>query len=121
MGEIPKRLQKVLRELTSRARERELREALLPLASDFDAWRAGTLDVDLLLDRIHRFHQGPNREIWKEYTYGSPELLVAGALVDGLLAEEEVPEELLQLLARLQAFYAGTEIPDDEAKEPCSD
>ena len=58
MGDIPKRVKRLLREYASAAHEEELRRALLPLAEAFKRWEHGDLDSGELSDLIHRFHQG---------------------------------------------------------------
>jgi len=114
MPDLPKRLKRLLREQVSLAHEEELRRALLPLADGFDRWRRGEISSGELSERIHDFHQGPVREIWKAYNYGSPTLAVAYAIRQGILQRENVPPELLEALGPSLDFY---ECQDADAPE----
>lgn len=96
--DLPKRLRRMLREHVALAHEEELRRALLPLADDFERWRRGELNSGELTERIHEFHHGPARQIWKVYHHGSPVLSVAYAVHSGILPREQVPPELLEVL-----------------------
>jgi len=61
-----------------------------------------------MADRIHEFHDGPNREIYKRFTYsGSADLpmLAASAIATGLIGEKEVPTEVLPYLDRWLEFH----------------
>jgi hypothetical protein len=105
MNDYPKAVKRHLRDLAATAHERDLRVHLEQLEKDFAPWRAGVLDTWELSDRIHRFHQGPSRELFLQYTGNRPDMVVAHALVAGLLKESEVPPEGLQALGRQLAFY----------------
>jgi len=105
MTEPTKRLKRLLREYCSRAHEEELRRALDDLASDFDAWKAGKISGDELSDRIHRFHDGASREIFKTYNTRPIEPALARAIAEGILDRSQVPTELLEYLAGSIAFY----------------
>ena len=120
MSDSTKHLKRLLREHAALAHEEELRRALLPLADDFDRWRRGELGSGELSARIHDFHDGAAREIWKTYTYGASELAVAHAIHTGILQREHVPPELLKVLAPTLAFYAGLDLnaPETTRAEP---
>jgi hypothetical protein len=105
MAEMPKRVKRALREAAMRAHEEELRRALLPLAEAFDQWRAGQVSSGELVDLIHQFHQGPARELFKKYNYGSLDLAVAHAIVTGVIARGQLPGELVDHLRRGIEFY----------------
>ena len=59
-----------------------------------------------LSDLIHKFHQGPSREIWKTYTYLDPDMAVSRAIALGILKKEEIPENLLDALNLKIEFFA---------------
>ena len=61
--ELPPRIKKAMRSLVGLAREMELKRALEEVHADFQNWKAGGIDSFELSDRIHKFHDGPNREI----------------------------------------------------------
>jgi hypothetical protein len=96
-----------MREYAGRAHEFELRRALAPLGEAFRAWERGELDSFELETLIHRFHQGPAREIYVQYTT-RPEPAVARAIATGMLARESVPAELTEELGGLIAFFEDT-------------
>jgi hypothetical protein len=118
MADHPKRVKRQLRELAATAHEREVRAHLEQLAEDFAGWRAGKLDTWELTDRIHRFHDGPNRDLFVRYTRGQPEMAVAHAVVAGLLKESEVPAEVLQAIAGALAFYRWEQEAREQPQEP---
>ena len=103
--EMPKRLRRALREAAMEAHEEELRRALLPLAAAFEKWRAGELSSGELTERIHEFHDGPARELFKRYNYGALDLAVAHAIVSCVLDRSRLPQELLAALQPAIAFY----------------
>jgi hypothetical protein len=85
MEEMPKRVKRALREVAMRAHEEELRRALLPLAETFDRRRVGKVSGGEFVDVIHNFRQGPARELFQRYNYGSLDLTVAHAIVPGVI------------------------------------
>jgi hypothetical protein len=105
MREPTKSLKRLVREYASRAHEEELRRALLELADAFDGWRAGKISNGELSDRIHRFHDGTAREIFKSYSHRLVEQPLARAIAEGVLDRSQVPGELLEYLAGAIEFY----------------
>jgi hypothetical protein len=107
--EFTKRQRKVLRELAGKAHEREIRRHLEKLHAAFERWRSGEMETWDLSDAIHRFHQGPNRELFNRYdTRGMDHFLVARAIAAGLLQNDEVPAELQGAIASdLEYFQRG--------------
>jgi hypothetical protein len=67
MKDVPKRVKRLLGEAAGAAYEEELRRALLPVAGAFKRWEPGALASGDLSDIIHRFHQGPSRELFLRY------------------------------------------------------
>lgn len=110
MPELPKHLKRLLREHAGQAHEEELRRALLPLADDFDRWRRGEMSSGELSERIHAFHHGPAREIWKRYNHATPELTVAHAIGEGILPRDGVAPELLEVLGPALSFYESQDV-----------
>lgn len=92
--EPSKRINRLLRELTGRAYQEALSRELSRLQESFHAWQAGKLSAFDLNEEIHRFHQGPSRELYVHYTSRLYELVVARAVVQGLLSESSLPEEI---------------------------
>lgn len=105
MGDIPKRVKGLLREYASAAHEEELRRALLPLADAFRRWEQGELGSGELSDLIHRFHQGPARELCLRYNTAHLVAPVAYAVAAGILDRTAVPGELIEYLTGMIEFY----------------
>jgi hypothetical protein len=105
MREVPKRLKRQVREWARIAHDRDLRKALSELRVQFDRWDRGEIDAFELNDFVHRFHQGPARDIWKQYATTHLEPAVASAVAAGVLRKEELPAELVQHIAGLIEFY----------------
>ena len=93
--ELPKAIKKTMRLLVGLAREVELGKALEDLFGEFQAWKSGTIDSFELSDRIHKFHDGPNREIYLRYTSRLDlRFLVHYALGECLIKKSAVPKEI---------------------------
>jgi hypothetical protein len=109
MLDYPKRIKRAIRELAAVAYEEEMKRELGQLAQGFDAWRAGTIDLWELHRRIHKYHDGPARQLYNTYNESHQDMLVAYAIVRGVISEERVPAELWQYLERPLAFYRSME------------
>jgi hypothetical protein len=105
MADIPKRVKRLLRECAAAAHEEELRRALLPIAEAFRLWEQGGLGSGELSELIHRFHQGPARELYVRYDTNQLEAPVAYAIVRGVLDRKAGPPEVLEHVARMIRFY----------------
>lgn len=110
-----KRVKRQIRELAAKVEEMELRDALQPLAAAFKQWEAGDVDSFDLKDRIHRFHQGPAREIYVRFATPHLEPHVAYAIAAGQLDRSEVPAEVLAELEHLIEF--ATRSAEEEQPE----
>ena len=113
MKGLSKRVKRLLRDAAAAAHEEELRRALLPVAEAFERWKAGQLGSGELSEIIHRFHQGPNRELFGRYNNPYLNLAVAHAIVTGILDRSAVAPELLEHLAGDLAFHEGEPAPVD--------
>lgn len=103
--DIPKSIKKTMRSLVGLAHEAELGKALEDLFGDFQAWKSGAIDSFELSDRIHKFHDGPNREIYLRYASRFDlRFLVHYALKEGLLQKAAVPNELRPYL---EAYFTA--------------
>ncbi|MEW6358638.1 MAG: hypothetical protein AB1696_20050 [Planctomycetota bacterium] len=116
-----KAVKRKLRELAVIAYERELGAELEKLARKFDEWREKKIDAFELTDIIHKFHNGPAREMWKSYTANCQDLIVAGAVNRGVLKREEIPEDVLQEIGQLLDTFSMLESgkKDDESAPRC--
>ena len=72
-----------LRALAAEAWEAELRLALQALFEDFSRWSGHELDSFELSDRIHKFHDGISRELYKRYTALPAQAAVEYAIARG--------------------------------------
>jgi hypothetical protein len=105
MADTPKRIKRLLREYAAAVHEEELRRALVPVAEAFKRWERRELDSGELTEVIHRFHQGPARDLWVRYNTAHLEMVVAFAIRSGLLSRDTIPAELLDHLAGAMRFY----------------
>ncbi len=103
--ELSKRLRGVVRELTSKAFEHELRQLLGRLADAFAQWSAGMLDSSSLLDSLDEFAVKRRRLLQRYETPSIAPMLVAYAFVSGWFEHEEVPPDLVAALEKPIAFY----------------
>ena len=97
---LTKSQRRQLRELGGTAYERDLSEYLTALESEFKRWRAGEIDAFALSEAIHRFHQGPVRELFSKYEPSHIDFAVAHAIHRGILSEDEAGAEALEVLAK---------------------
>jgi len=106
--QFPKAVQKELAAIATAAHKAALRRALAELGDHFDRWRRNEIDAFELADRIHEFHDGPNREIYKRFTYegtdGLP-IIAAYAVANGLVDEGSVSAETMPYIAPLVGFW----------------
>jgi len=93
-----------LRELGGIAYERDLSGELTKLESEFRRWRGGEIDAFELSETIHRFHQGPSRELFSKYDRSNLDFAVAQAIHRGVLSEEEAGADMIELLGSHLAF-----------------
>ena len=105
MADTPKQIKRLLREYAAAAHEEELRRALLPMSEAFGGWERSELGSGELSEIIHRFHQGPARELWVRYNTPHLEMVVAFAITRGVLGRDTIPTELLEHLAGALRFY----------------
>jgi hypothetical protein len=96
MNELTKPMKRVMRALVAKAHEEDLRRELLPLAEAFGKWRGGTTSSGELVERIHEFHQGAARDVYKRYEHGDLVFTLASAIARGLIRRDEVPADILE-------------------------
>jgi hypothetical protein len=126
--DLTKSQRRRIRELAGTAYDRELSRELGKLENDFERWRRGEIDAHELSDRIHRFHQGPNRRLFSIYNGGALEMSVAAAIARGTLTEEEATLEIVDLLrgsiefARQHIDSEDTEnLPESDSRSDTGD
>lgn len=89
----------VLREWANQAWESELHDALAGLFDDFSRWADDGYSSRELVERIHEFHDGISRELYKRYTGFPPSVAVARAIAVGILDEAALSPSLHEKLA----------------------
>jgi hypothetical protein len=67
-AEIPKAVKRQMNALVGTAHELALKNALLELDAQFDRWRRGDIDPFEPADLVHKFHDGPAREIYNRFS-----------------------------------------------------
>ncbi len=95
---LSKMVKAKLRELVHTAHNKALQTGLDELCADADRWRRGEIDNLDFSDRIQAYRDGPNRKIYKRFTWSRHEDLppiVASAIEAGLLDEKTIPEDVM--------------------------
>lgn len=92
---------KEVRKLAGLAYERELAKAVGDLQAQFESWRRGEMDVFALNERIHQFHHGISRDLYKQYVLGEASWNLAAAIRNNVVKESEVNRLILENLKRL--------------------
>lgn len=87
-----------VRRLSGLAYERDLSEALRTVRDEFRRWEAGEIDAFDLEEVIHRFHQGPARELFNRYDTRNLSFVFPQAVARGAVREEELSPALLDAL-----------------------
>jgi hypothetical protein len=105
MADTPRAIKRLLREHAAAAHEEELRRALVPVAEAFKCWERGEIGSGELSEIIHRFHQGPARELFVRYNTPDVDMAVARAITVGVVDRQRIPTELRDHLARALEFY----------------
>ena len=109
MADLPRRIKRALRELAEAAYEIELGRALAGVRQEFARWEGGDITAFELAEVIHQFHQGPSRDLYNQYTSGMLNVVVAHAIVTGVLDRERVSPEVLEHLGPALTFYESQE------------
>jgi len=109
MRKYPKHIKRLLAEFMAKAYERDLRRALAELDQAFTEWRNSRISSADLSRRIDDYEKGPSRDLFKLYNDSPHDMVVAHALVTGILRRDELPAELLEAIAVPLSFYQSLE------------
>jgi hypothetical protein len=101
----PKRIKKLLNELSVEAHEIELAKELGELAEKFEEWEEGKICAGELSFIAHEYETGPLRELFKFYNRAPVNYRVAYGVVEGFIGEEEIPEEVWPYIEGAIEFY----------------
>ena len=112
MDHYSKSQRKKLDQLRDIAHERELKRELTELYQDFQKWRNKEINGFELNGRIHKYHQGPSREVWKIYNYMDLGMSVSRAVALEFLKKEDIQEDILEIIDTRIDFFSG----DDESE-----
>ena len=118
MLDFTKSEKRELRSLAGDAYKIELSKELEKLEATFVSWRKGEIDPFELDERIHNYHSGPRKELWKSYEMlNQPEAMVARGLATGLISRDRVSAEVGEKLAHLIQFFKQNGIKE-QGHEP---
>jgi hypothetical protein len=95
------------------AYENELTIELTKLATKFNEWKEGEISAGELSHLIHEYDTGPSRDMFKFYNNVAPTIVVGRAVAEGLLKEEDIPEEIWPYIQNTVQFWK-TNLGDDE-------
>jgi hypothetical protein len=115
MRSFTKAQRREIRRLAGLAHERELDTAAGQLQSEFDRWRRREIDVFVLNDHIHKFHDGTSRDLYKRYAMGEAEWSVASAIAREVLKESEIDRSILEALRSVIELARQMGQEDEEA------
>ena len=90
---LAKKQQKHIRDMAAVAYEREITAALDSLFAVFQDWKQGRITPFALDEKLHQYHDGIARELYKRYSGGKPDMAVLLALANGVLKVEELNED----------------------------
>lgn len=85
-----------MRQLAAEAHEQELEEALTELYEEFCTWGDKGMSAFDLNDKIHKFHDGISRELYKTYVMSPPEIAFAVGLSRRAINPSSVDEGLVK-------------------------
>jgi len=106
MSDMTKSQKKHLRQLAGQSYEKEMTLVLESLYEEFKKWEESEITAWDLNDKIHQYHDGTARELYKLYEgLSDPRVALAQAVAKGIIKIEDVPENCRPLLTALIDFY----------------
>ncbi len=91
-GDFTKSEGKKIRQLAGLAWERELRDELRKIAAAIEEMENGRVSTFDVTDRIHKFHNGASRDLYKQYSNSFPWLAVCRAHFDRVLTDDDIAD-----------------------------
>ena len=118
---MSKSFRKIAKKLLQQAYEREQAKALESLGRGFDQWKSGEIDCWELTERIHQFHNGTSRELYKLYEMGDTKMTLARAIALDVIDEEEIPASLRESMRQTIEYFRDTlaedaQRPDEQTR-----
>lgn len=106
MIDLTKSEKRKVRDLAGEVYKIELGRELAKLEAAFVSWRNGEIDAFELDDKVHKYHSGPHKELYKSYVMlRQPETMVARALATGLISRDQVSTEVGNKIGHLVQFF----------------
>ena len=106
-GDFTKSERKRIRQLASLAWERGLRIELQKIAGAMEEMESGGLTAFEVTDRIHQFHDGPSRDLYKQFSKSVPWLEVCRAHIDGTLSDDDIADASDNIRDGIREFGAS--------------
>ena len=106
-GDFTKSERKRIRQLASLAWERELRGALGDIAAAIAEMENGTMPPFEVDNRIHKFHDGTSRDLYKQYSDSNPWIGVCRAYFEGILTNDDIADASDEIRHGIREFSAS--------------
>lgn len=106
-----------LRSLVEEAWNQELTEKLTDLYEDFCRWGGDEISAFELTDRIHTFHDGAARELYKRYALCDSVAAVSSAIAAGIISKDDLDASLRKKLAREIELFENMSRDDVDADD----
>lgn len=103
-SEFSKQDRRAIRNLADLAWERELRRELQTLSKTIHEMEGGSISPFEANDKIHRFHDGDSRRIFRQYSQPHPWLGICQAYADGVLTDDDIAACSQSIQERIRAF-----------------
>ena len=117
-GDLSKADKKKVRHLAGIAWERELRNEIRGIAAAINEMENGSLSAFDVNDRIHKFHNGASRDLYRQYSESLPWLGVSQAFFDRVLTDDDLvdaSDEVRTGIAEFAASFAKLEAERETA------
>ncbi len=109
-----------LRSLAEEAWNQELTEKLTDLYEDFCRWGGDEISAFELTDRIHTFHDGAARELYKRYALCDSVTAVSSAIAAGVIDKDELDASLKKKIARVIELFESISCDEVNADDASS-
>ena len=106
-GDLTKADKKKVRQLAGIAWERELRSEILGIAAAINEMENGLLSPFDVNDRIHKFHNGASRDLFKQYSQSLPWSGVCRAYIDRVLTDDDLVDASDEIRDGIGVFAAS--------------
>ena len=106
-GDLTRADKKNVRQLAGIAWERELRRELIGIAAAINEMENGLLSPFDVNARIHKFHNGASRDLYKQYYQSLPWSGVCRAYIDRVLTDDDLVDASDEIRAGIGLFAAS--------------